>query len=651
VEILGLRLETYVNRSFGGDSRPGNNAGGQSLFKALGHPLAADAAPTLLARLAAAGTVALYDPEDFAATFDAIYPLGGLSIVDVFVQNVAEVGRDKLGRKAKPITALRETKARALLILSFDGARLVSQIEPFLPKDLSIETLESLRLPAEMLSNPARYLDPLNFATNFAFLRDEGGRHSRIVSANYWGGYGAPNPALWLRLYDEAGRALATWTENPGKPGAAFAIDSREVRKRFGLGDFAGSLFVHAIRIKGHDVVKYALDIYGEEPKELSCSHDANAWPADLYSGMPAPGDGERLVLWVQNSYPTEIPAGAVGFNLMGRQEIAAYPRAIPPFASHAIDVGKLLPDARWPDQIEVQAGKYFVRPRYEVVSRDGRRRLAHANVERTDLKPDPGIADLAQSMGKGYILPLPVPPVGEFETTILPTPMSTAQRELPLGAALYDASGERIAERFLGRLGRHESRPLGIDAWLAEAKAKLPSGSGHVELHYDFRDGGEADGWLHGLARIRQRRSGHEAETIFGAHIYNTPLVYRDEPQSYTGRPPGLSTRLFLRVDPGARDALCHLIYPASTPWRARSTTALVLMDSDGREVAKREVAIPCGGSHHFRYHATFAAAERAQAGPGAYVLIRDTTCRLFGFHGLLEGDRSFSLDHMFGF
>jgi hypothetical protein len=38
-------------------------------------------------------------------------------------------------------------------------------------------------------------------------------------------------------------------------------------------------------------------------------------------------------------------------------------------------------------------------------------------------------------------------------------------------------------------------------------------------------------------------------------------------------------------------------------------------------------------------------------QARDGGYVLIRDTTCRLFGYHGLVDGDRAFSLDHMFGF
>ena len=52
----------------------------------------------------------------------------------------------------------------------------------------------------------------------------------------------------------------------------------------------------------------------------------------------------------------------------------------------------------------------------------------------------------------------------------------------------------------------------------------------------------------------------------------------------------------------------------------------------------------------------------DREEAGVGAYVIIRDTTCRLFGYHGLLGSSSdgvngggpasgAFSLDHMFGF
>ncbi len=35
----------------------------------------------------------------------------------------------------------------------------------------------------------------------------------------------------------------------------------------------------------------------------------------------------------------------------------------------------------------------------------------------------------------------------------------------------------------------------------------------GHGELVYDFREGGEADGWLHAMLRYRDRANGHAAE------------------------------------------------------------------------------------------------------------------------------------------
>ena len=133
---------------------------------------------------------------------------------------------------------------------------------------------------------------------------------------------------------------------------------------------------------------------------------------------------------------------------------------------------------------------------------------------------------------------------------------------------------------------------------------------------------------------------------------MFNMAMVYRDEPQSYHGRPPGLSTRLFLRLGTDPWDTLCHLVYPASTRWHDTSDTSLILVRRDGVEVARKRLAIPCGGSRFWRYHEMFTEAERLAAGEHAYVLIRDTTCRLFGYHGCLAaGDSAFSLDHMFGF
>lgn len=171
------------------------------------------------------------------------------------------------------------------------------------------------------------------------------------------------------------------------------------------------------------------------------------------------------------------------------------------------------------------------------------------------------------------------------------------------------------------------------------------------MELIYDFASGGNADGWLHGLFRYELKANGHAAETSFGAHIFNTVLTYRNEPQSYAGRAPGLSTRLFLRLGLDPLDTLCHLVYPASTSWHGYSSTELALHDATGKEVARRQIAIPCGGSLLWRYRERFDAAARARAGEGAYVIVRDTTCRLFGYHGLIDDQDRFSLDHMFGF
>ena len=72
------------------------------------------------------------------------------------------------------------------------------------------------------------------------------------------------------------------------------------------------------------------------------------------------------------------------------------------------------------------------------------------------------------------------------------------------------------------------------------------------------------------GVDDVPRRVSGHRAETSFGSHVFNTVLTYKGEPQSYSGKPPGLSTRLFLRLGAAPHDTLCHLIYPASTPWHA---------------------------------------------------------------------------------
>jgi hypothetical protein len=636
--LMALNIDTFSNVS-----------GGYSFFKALGHPRAADGFRNLLDGLSATGPVAIYDPLGHFAAFASLHDVSTMEVCGFYVQNIDAVGDTVLGHVAEPVTALANSGANSLLVLAFDAERLIAHVRHLLPAGAEVVSLDAARLGDDMLTNRRRYLDPINFATNFAFFRDSDGHHTRLVTANYWGGYGAEDIRLWLCLLDCDGGVLADWWMDGPPANGTVTIDSGDIRRRFGLPEFIGQLFIHVVGAAGHDIVKYALDTYGDADSVLSCTHDANAWPSDRYAGLPAPDCDEKVVLWIQNSHPCPIPAGAVGLNAMGSDEIAWLGRDVPPFGTYALDVAALLPELRWPAQIEIQAGKHFVRPRYEVTTASNRIRISHPNVERADLSPDPRIPDLANLLGKGYLLPAPILPMERFASCALPTPMSTAQRNLPVAAILYDADGGEVARHAFGNLPRNHEALLNVDTLLNGIG--LRSGYGHLELVYDFTDGGEADGWLHGLFRYTDRASGHGADTSFGAHVFNTVLTYRNEPQSYAGPAPGLSTRLFLRLGPAPTDTMCHLIYPSSTPWHGKSETLLILHDFQGNAVAERRVAIPCGGSLYWRYLDMFDSGERNVAGSGGYILIRDTTCRLFGYHGLLNGAGSFSLDHMFGF
>ena len=510
----------------------------------------------------------------------------------------------------------------------------------------TIATLDETRIPDTLLTVKRAYLDRLNFATNYAFFRDADGLSTRLVTANYWAGYGSAGVRLWLCLFGGAGQVLASWEEAlpTGQGGAAgVVIDSAEIRARFSLPAFTGQLFIHAIGAAGHDVVKYALDTYGQgDQPSLSCTHDANAWPSDRYAGLPAPDTGEKVVLWLQNSHAAPIPAGTIQFDRMGAEQPVGWNHTLPGFASVALDVADFLPGLRWPAQIELRTGRHVVRPRYEI-TRANRTRIAHVNVERADLHPDPGLQTLSSHLGRGFLLPFPILPRDRFSTVAQPNPMAEGQTTLPLRLDVFDPDGHKVGERFLGCLPRNHDLAVALDDFDLIA--------GHAEFCYDFRTGGEADGWMHTLVRYTDRHSGHAAETSFGAHIYNTLMTYRDEPQSYAGPPPGLSTRLFLKLGDARRRSFTHLIYPASADWHAWSDTVLILHAGDGTPIAEETLRIACHGSTMVFPHLVFGEAALHRAGPRGHVIIRDNTCRLFGYHGLIDDQGGFSLDHMFGF
>ena len=313
------------------------------------------------------------------------------------------------------------------------------------------------------------------------------------------------------------------------------------------------------------------------------------------------------------------------------------------PFATVALDVADLLPDVRWPAQIELRAGRHVVRPRYEV-TRAARVRIAHVNVERADLRPEPAIASLPPELGRGFLLPFPVLPRDRFRSIVQPTPMAESQANLPLRLDVFDTAGRKVAQRFLGCLPRDHAVAVDFD--------DIAIDSGHAELVYDFRDGGAADGWLHALFRYEDRQSGHVAESSFGAHMFNTVMTWRDEPQSYSGAAAGP----FDDAVPAARRCAAAQLRGADlsrlgTVARGVRHGAETARRRGTRRSPSKRLTIACSGSAMVWPVEIFGAAALREAGPDGYVLVRDATCRLFGYHGLMDDAGGFSLDHMFGF
>lgn len=620
-----------------------NLRGGNAVYKALSHPLAARGLAALAVK---AGPVAIFDPDGIAAPLLALCP--DLNVQGVYVQDVQAVGTMRGAHRARPLTELPQAQVQSVLFAAFDAGRLAERLARFLPAGAALLTLDAAKLPDSWLTVPGRYLDVKNFATNFVFFRDDDHVATRLTTVNYWAGYGARAVRFQHILYAVDGAVLAEWEDAAPLGAGGYVLDSQEIRKRFGLGPFTGQLFLHAVGVAGHDVVKYALDTYATgNGVTLSCTHDANAWPSVRFAGLPAPQADERVILWAQNSHAVPIPAGTLALERMGAGHPVRLQTEIPPFATMALDVGELLPGVSWPAQIELFAGRHVVRPRYEVI-RGNATRIAHVNVERADLDADPGIKDLPDALGRGFLLPFPVLPAARFRTLILPTPMAERETGTPLRLDVFAPDGTKIADHFLGVLPREHNGLVDVSAMLpADA---LPEG-GHAELVYDFRFGGEANGWMHALFRYEDKNSGHAAESSFGAHIFNTAMVYKNEPQSYTGKPPGLSTRLFLKLGFGGKQSFCMLIYPASAQWLETSSTALELYDGAGVLLDTAHIAIACSGSVIVRPEKYFGAERVKAAGERGYVLVRDATCRLFGFHGLYDGAGGFSFDHMFGF
>src|SRR3546814_19885862 len=79
-----------------------------------------------------------------------------------------------------PYTTL--VRSNAVLVVAFDARRLIDQIRHLLPAGAEVLSLDAMRLDDSTLTNRRNYLDPITFATNFAFFPDRDGLHPRLVA-------------------------------------------------------------------------------------------------------------------------------------------------------------------------------------------------------------------------------------------------------------------------------------------------------------------------------------------------------------------------------------------------------------------------------------------------------------------------------------
>ena len=119
---MTLNIDTFSNQS-----------GGFSFFKAVGHPFVMDQARRMIADIAAAGPVGIYDPHGFANAFAELHDCSAWKVAASFVQDLSDIGETILGVPAAPITDVAGAKLKTVFVMAFDAERLIEQymVDPF----------------------------------------------------------------------------------------------------------------------------------------------------------------------------------------------------------------------------------------------------------------------------------------------------------------------------------------------------------------------------------------------------------------------------------------------------------------------------------------------------------------------------------------
>ena len=272
---MALRIETFNNLT-----------GGNAFFKAVGHPLARAKIEALVARLAARGPCALYDSARVRARLRRPSSAHRIALDGVFVQKLEDVGNKPLGHVAAAGDRLgRRERQDASSSSRSTPARLVDHVRHLRARghrDRDPRRGQARRGHAhqpEALSRPAQFRDQFRVLPRQGRAPHAPGH--RQLLGRLWR---AAASTLWLTLFDGAGAIVAEWREaRPRRASASIAIDSRVVRANASASArFTGQLFIHAIGAAGPRRRQIrARYLRRRRRRCLSCTHDANSWPAD----------------------------------------------------------------------------------------------------------------------------------------------------------------------------------------------------------------------------------------------------------------------------------------------------------------------------------------------------------------------------------
>jgi len=207
---MPLRIETFSNVS-----------GGNAFFKALTHPLAArKKLKAFSRRCAPMDPWRFYDPPQHGG-----YGRPGLMILKSLparrpitfrTWSSAAAANLRKPRGEACDGATRFTGDRAIRPRLSTDPVLADQIKHLMtPRNERPQPLMALRLPDAMISDRAALSFTAQFSQRiFVFFRDGEGHHTRLVTANYWGGIWRKGCALLVPPFTMGnGVSLAEWED------------------------------------------------------------------------------------------------------------------------------------------------------------------------------------------------------------------------------------------------------------------------------------------------------------------------------------------------------------------------------------------------------------------------------------------------------